>query len=54
MPNLGVADQEFELWVGSNMGSSDLEFGLETGSVRGLADPESAYYSSLGLDPNWV
>ena len=36
------------------MGSSDLVFGLETGLVRGLADPESAYYSSLGLDPNWV
>ena len=52
--NLGMADREFELWTGSNMGSSDLEFGLETGPVRGLADPELAYYSSLGLDPNWV
>ena len=49
-----MADQEFELWAGSNMGSSDLEFRLETGSVRGLADPELAYYSSLELDPNWV
>ena len=49
-----MADREFELWAGSNMGSSDLEFGLETGPVRGLADPELAYYSSLGLDPNWV
>ena len=54
VPNLGMADREFELWTGSNMGSSDLEFGLETGPVRGLADPELAYYSSLGLDPNWV
>ena len=54
VPNLGMADREFELWTRSNMGSSDLEFGLETGPVRGLADPESAYYSSLGLDPNWV
>ena len=54
MPILGMADREFELWTGSNMGLSDLEFGLETGSVRGLADPELAYYSSLGLDPNWV
>ena len=35
------------------MGWSDPEFGLETGPVRGLADPELAYYSSLGLDPNW-
>ena len=54
VPNLGMADREFELLTRSNMGSSDLEFGLETGPVRGLADPESAYYSSLGLDPNWV
>ena len=54
VPNLGMADREFELWAGSNMGSSDLEFGLETGPVRGLADPELAYYSSLGLDPNWA
>ena len=54
VPNLGMADREFELWTRSNMGSSDLEFGLETGPVRGLADPELAYYSSLGLDPNWV
>ena len=54
VPSLGMADREFELWTGSNMGSSDLEFGLETGSFRGLADPELAYYSSLGLDPNWV
>ena len=52
MPNLGLADLEFELWTGSNMGSSDLEFELETGPVRGLEDPELAYYSSLGLDPN--
>ena len=44
-----MADQEFELWTGSNMGSSDLEVGLETGPVRGLADPVFAYYSSLGL-----
>ena len=49
-----MSDQEFELWTGSNMGSSDLEFELETGPVRSLADPEFAYYSSLGLDPNWV
>ena len=51
-----MADREFELWTAavSNMGSSDLEFGLETGPVRGLADPELAYYSSLGLDANWV
>ena len=54
VPNMGMAEREFELWTGSNMGSSDLEFGLETGPVRGLADPELAYYSSLGLDPNWV
>ena len=54
VPILGMADREFELWTGSNMGSSDLEFGLETGPVRGLADPELAYYSSLGLCPNWV
>ena len=40
VPNLSMADREFELWTGSNMGSSDLEFGLETGPVRGLADPE--------------
>ena len=33
------------------MGSSDLEFGLETGPVRGLAESESAYCSSLRLDP---
>ena len=26
VPNLGMADREFELWTGSNMGSSDLEF----------------------------
>ena len=49
-----MADLEFELWTGSNMGSSDLGFGLETGPVRGLANPELAYYSSLGLDPDWV
>ena len=48
-----MADREFELWTGSDMGSSDLEFELETGPVRGLADPELAYCSSLGLDPNW-
>ena len=53
VPNLGMADREFELWKGSDKGSSDLEFGLETGPVRGLADPELAYCSSLGLDPNW-
>ena len=53
VPNLGMADREFELWTGSDMGSSDLEFELETGPVRGLADPELAYCSSLGLDPNW-
>ena len=40
VPNLSMADREFELWTGSNMGSSDLEFGLETGPVRGLVDPE--------------
>ena len=51
VPNLGMAEREFELWTGSNMGSSDLGFGLETGPDRGLADPELAYYSSLGLDP---
>ena len=45
VPNLGMADREFELWTGSNMGSSDLGFGLETGPVRGLADPELAFYS---------
>ena len=49
-----MADREFELSTGSNMCSSDMEFLLETGPVRGLADPEFAYYSSLGLDPNWV
>ena len=49
-----MADRESELWTGSNMGSSDLEFGPETGPVIGLADSELAYYSSLGLDPNWV
>ena len=49
-----MADREFELWTGSNMGSSDLEFRLQTGPVRGLTDPDLAYYSSLGLDPNWV
>ena len=54
VPNLGMADREFELWTGSNMGSSDRDFGLETGPVRSLADPGLAYYSSLGLDPNWV
>ena len=53
VPNLGMAEREFELWTGSDMGSSDLEFELETGPVRGLADPELAYCSSLGLDPNW-
>ena len=26
VPNLVMADREFELWTGSNMGSSDLEF----------------------------
>ena len=54
VPNVGMADREFELWTGSNMSSSDLEFGLDTGPVRGLTDPDSAYYSSLGRDPNWV
>ena len=54
VPNLGMADREFELWTGFDMGLSDLEFGLETGPVRGLADPEFAYYFSQGLDPNWV
>ena len=54
VPIMSMADWVFELWTGSNMGSSDLEFGLETGPVRGLADPELAYCSSLGLDPNWV
>ena len=54
VPNLGMADWTFELWTGSNMGSSDLEFRLETRPIRGLADPELAYSSSLGLDPNWV
>ena len=49
-----MPDRELELSTGSNMGSSDLEFGLETGPVRGLADPELAYYSSLGLDANWI
>ena len=49
-----MADWTFEIWTGSNMGSSDLEFRLETGPIRGLADPELAYSSSLGLDPNWV
>ena len=49
-----MADREFELWTGSDMGLLDLEFRLETGPVRGLADPELAYCSSLGLDPNWV
>ena len=44
-----MADQEFELWTGSEMGSSGLEFGLETGPVTGLA--ELTYYPSLGLDP---
>ena len=34
VPNLGMADWEFELWTGSSMGSSDLKFGLETGPVR--------------------
>ena len=24
VPNLGMADREFELWTGSDMGSSDL------------------------------
>ena len=47
-------DWTFEIWTGSNMGSSDLDFRLETGPIRGLADPELAYSSSLGLDPNWV
>ena len=54
VPSLGMADREFELWTGYNIGSSDLELGLETEPVRDLADPELAYYSSLGLDPNWV
>ena len=49
-----MADREFELWTGSNMGLSDLEFGLETGTVWSLADLELAFYSSLGLDSNWV
>ena len=49
-----MADREFELWTGSNICSSDLEFGPETGPVTGFADTESDYYSSLGLDPNWV
>ena len=52
--NLDMADREFELLTRFNMGSSDLEFGLETGPDRGLAEPELVYYSSLGLDPNWV
>ena len=48
MPNLGMADREFELWTASDMGSSEMVFGLETGPVTGLA--ELAYYPSLGLD----
>ena len=32
------------------MGSSDLDFG----PVTGLADPELAFYPSLGPDPNRV
>ena len=40
VPNLSMADREFELWTGSNMDSSDLEFGLGTGPVRGFADPK--------------
>ena len=35
------------------MSSSDLKFGLETRPVTGLADPEVAYYPSVGLYPNW-
>ena len=54
VPYPGMADREFELWTGSNMGLSDLEFGLETKPVRDLADSKLTYYSSLGLDPNWV
>ena len=54
VPNLGLADRKFDLWTGSNMGSSELEFGPKTGPVRGLADLESAYYSILGLYPNWI
>ena len=38
MPNLGIAEWEFELWTGSNMGSSEVGFGLETGPDRGLAE----------------
>ena len=53
VPNLGMVDREFELWTGSNMGSSDLEFGLDW-ARQGFGRPELAYYSSLGLDPNWV
>ena len=52
VPNLDMADREFEVWIGSDIASSDLEFGLKTGPVRGLADPELVYCSSLGLDPN--
>ena len=52
VPNLSMANREFELWTGSEMGSSGLEFGLETGPVTGLA--ELAYCPSLGLAPNWV
>ena len=34
VPNLIMADREFELLTGSNMGSSDLEFGPETGQTQ--------------------
>ena len=54
VPNLGIADREFELWTGSNMCSSDLEFGLETGT-SGVWQTQNwpAILDSQGLDPNW-
>ena len=38
MPNLGMADREFELKTASDMGSSEMEFGLETRPVTLLAE----------------
>ena len=39
VPDLGMADREFELWTGSNMVSSDLEFGLRDWAHLGFGRP---------------
>ena len=39
VPNLVMADREFELWTGSNIGSSDLEFLTGDWACQGFGRP---------------